>query len=268
MISVIIITKNEEARIRPCLESVKWADEIVVADTGATDQTLKIAREYTKNIFTCQGNDFTSWRNEAGKKAKGDWLLYVDTDERVLTTLREEILKITSKDDFSAYAISRKNIIFGSEQKYSAFWPDWVIRLLKKEDFQSWVGKVHEYPIFSGKLGYSKSSFIHLTHRNIDQVILKSLSWSNIDVKLRLEANHPKMSSWRFLRILFSELFIQGIIRRGFFAGTIGTIDALMQSFSLVITYIRLWEMQQKPSLEEKYKKIDSELMENKFNYP
>lgn len=268
MLSVVVVTKNEQELIKTCLESVSFADEIIVFDNGSTDKTLEIAKAYTNKIFKTDDSDFATLRNKAFKETKGDWILYVDADERILQPLKEEILKLigAEKTAFSAFAISRKNIVFGSEQKYKAFWPDWVIRLLKRSDFESWIGKVHEYPRFKGELGYLKNSFLHLTHRNVDHFMSKLLEWSKIDAKLRFESNHPKMSSWRFFRILITETFNQGIKRGGFFAGTVGVIDSFLQSFSLLITYVRVWEMQQSPTLPEVYKKIDRELIKNNFN--
>ena len=96
-------------------------------------------------------------------------------------------------------------------------------------------------------------------------MVLKNLKWSIIDAKLRLESGHPKMVGWRFLRIFFTEFFYQGIIRRGFFSGTIGVMDAIIQTFSLFTTYVRLWEMQQSQTIEEKYQKLDEELVKNNF---
>lgn len=262
MLSAVIITKNEEDRIKACLESVKWADEIIILDNGSKDNTLNIAKKYTDKIFEINLQDFAAIRNLGIEKAKGDWVLFVDADERVLEPLKKEIEVMISFSDFSAYAISRKNIIFGQEVKYGPFWPDWVVRLLKRKDFDCWVGKVHEYPKFRGKLGYSKNSLLHLTHRNIDQIILKSLEWSKIDARLRLDAGHPKMSGWRFLRIFISEVFNQGILRRGFFNGSIGIMDSILQAFSLYMTYVRLWEMQQSKPRDEVYDEIDKKLLE------
>lgn len=267
MLSVVIITKNEQDRIKACLESVKWADEIVVVDNGSQDETFKIVKNYTDRIFKADLQDFAEIRNFAMEKTSGDWVLFVDADERVLEPLRREIEVLICFSDFSAYAISRKNIIFGKEVRYGPFWPDWVIRLLKKEDFDSWVGKIHEYPKFRGKLGYSKNSLLHLTHRNIDQIVLKSLEWSKIDASLRFNSNHPKMSGWRFLRILTTEIFNQGIRRKGFLNGTIGIMDSILQAFSMLMTYVRLWEMQQSEPADKIYEKIDKNLMENDFKY-
>lgn len=267
MLSIIVIAKNEEEMIKACLESVKWADEVVVVDNGSTDDTLKIAKKFTDNVFEFKEFDFAALRNFAMSKVSGDWVLYVDADERVLNPLKEEMLEIIKNTKNSAFALSRKNIIFGAEVSYGPYKKDWVIRLFKKTDFETWVGRVHEYGKFKGELGYSKNSLLHLTHRNLDQVILKSLSWSHIDANLRLEVNHPPMSGWRFLRILFGEFFYQGVVRRGFFAGTIGTIDSILQTFSLFMTYVRLWQLQQKQSLEKTYQEIDERLIKNGFNY-
>jgi len=266
MLSVVVITKNEEDRIKVCLESVKWADEIIVLDNGSTDKTVQISKQFTNKIFIFANLDFSSLRNKGMEEAQGDWVLYIDSDERVLLPLKEEIESLV-KSDLSAFAICRKNIIFGKEVKYGPFWPDWVIRLLKKEDFATWVGKVHVYPKFKGNLGYGKNYLLHLTHRNLDQIILKSLEWSKIDAKLRLEARHPKMNGWRFLRIFITESINQGIIRKGFFNGTVGVMDSILQTFSMFMTYIRLWQLQQNKPLDETYDDIDKKLMENDFKF-
>lgn len=264
-LSAVIITKNEEGRIRACLESVKWVPEIIVLDNGSSDKTIDIAKKYTDKVFSFNDLDFASIRNKGMEKIVGEWVLYIDADERMMSSLKEELLEVIKLNQYSALAISRKNIVFGKEVKYGPYKKDWVIRLLKKSDFEAWLGKVHEYPKFKGKLGYSKNSLLHLTHRNLDQVVLKSLEWSKIDAKLRLESNHPKMSGWRFLRILFSELFNQGILRRGFFGGTVGVIDSILQAFSMFMTYVRLWEIQSSKPLNEIYDDIDRKLIDNNF---
>lgn len=267
MLSTVIITKNEQDCIEACLESVKWADEIIICDNGSEDRTIDIAGKYTDKIFKFENLDFATIRNKGIEKASEDWVLYLDSDERVLSDLKLEIQELIKTDKYSAFAISRRNIIFGSEQKYPPFWPDRMIRLLKRSDFENWVGKVHEYAKFKGKLGYAKNPLLHLTHRDVDQIVLKSLNWSRIDAKLRFDADHPKMTGWRFLRIFVTEIFNQGILRRGFFHGTIGIMDSILQTFSMYITYVRLWQLQQKESLNKTYKDIDKKLLENNFKY-
>ncbi len=268
MISAVLNAKNEEQMVKVCLESVRWVDEIIVVLNDSTDNTAKIAEKYTKNIYKISGQDFSRVKNLGLEKAKGDWILFIDADERVLEPLRKEIEEITQSSSKSAYAISRKNIIFGSEVSYGPYKHDWVIRLIKKEKAKGWVGKVHEHIEFEGDLGYTKNSFLHLTHRNIDHFILKSLEWSVIDAKLRFDAGHPKMTRWRFFRIFLTELYNQGIKRKGFFGSTIGTIDSILQAFFLFMTYVRLWQMQQPKPLDGIYEDIDKKLEEQGFKYP
>lgn len=267
MLSVIILTKNEGERIAACLQSVSWADEVVVIDSRSQDNTIGIAQKLGAKVHQREFDNYVNQKNWAMTKSSGDWVFFVDADERVLEPLKEEILELLKSTDFSAFAVSRRNIIFGSEQKYGPFWPDWVIRLVKRSQFKRWIGEVHEHMEFQGNLGYTKNSLLHLTHRNVDQIVAKDLQWSKIDAKLRFDAKHPKMSGWRFLRILFSELFNQGIIRKGFFSGTVGVMDSIMQTFSMIITYIRLWELQQNQSMKEKYDHLDKTLMENNFHF-
>lgn len=265
MVSVIIITKNEENWIKNCLESVKWADEIIIVDKGSTDKTIEIAKKYTEKIITFTEENYARSRDKGAEIAKGDWLLYVDSDERVLKGLREEVKNLVNTDGYSAYAISRINIIFGQKVNYGPFWPDFVIRLLRKKDFEGWEGKIHEQPKYKGKLGYTTNSLFHLTHRDVEQITEKSLEWSKIDAELRLASNHPKMSGIRFFRIFLSELFNQMILRKGIFGGTVGVVDSFLQTFSLFITYVRLWQLQMEKPPDEIYKNIDKSLLENNF---
>ncbi len=266
MLSVVVITKNEERLIKTCLESVKWADEIVVADNGSTDKTLEIVKKYTDKIIRFDGQDFAALRNKAMEKTSGDWVFFVDADERVLDSLKQEILHTIEQTDLSAFAVNRQNIIFGQLVNYGPYKNDWMIRLLKKSDFKTWVGKVHEYAQFDGDLGYLENKLLHLTHRDLDHFVLKSLDWSNIDANLRLDVHHPKMTKWRFIRILITETYNQGIKRKGFFGGTVGIIDSMLQVFFLYMSYVRLWQLQQKPSIDERYNEVDKKLQDSNFS--
>lgn len=265
MLSVVINTKNEERMIKTCLDSVKWADEIIVVLNNSTDGTEEIAKKYTDRIAKTNEQDFAKVKNLGLAEAKEEWVLFIDADERVLKPLEVEITNLIKTSDKTAFAISRKNIIFGTEVSYGPYKHDWVIRLVKKDKSKGWVGKVHEHLEFDGNLGYTKNSLLHLTHRDVDHFVLKALEWSNIDARLRLESHHPKMSSWRFLRIFITETFNQGVLRGGFFNGTVGMIDSLLQVFSMYITYVRLWELQQSEPLEKIYEEIDKKLKENNF---
>ncbi len=267
MISVVLNAKNEKDIIKGCLESVKWADELIVVLNDSIDGTEEIVKKYTNKIYKISGQDFAKVKNLGLEKASGDWILFIDADERILRDLREEIESVIKESEFSAFALSRKNVIFGTEVNYGPYKKDWIIRLVKKSDCKGWVGKVHEHLEFTGDLGYTKNSLLHLTHRDVDHFILKSLEWSVIDANLRLNSGHPMMTKWRFIRILLTELWHQGVTRKGFFSGTVGIIDSILQVFFFYMTYVRLWQLQQPKPLNEVYDEIDKKLIENGFKY-
>lgn len=270
MISVLIIAKNAEGLIGSCIKSVKWADEVVVVDTGSTDNTVHLAKELGSKVFqyTGEGNNFSSWRNFGLSKITGEWLLVIDSDERALQGMREEINEIISTElDFGAWKISRRNIVLGKELGYGAFWPDYVIRFFRVNRLKKWEGLVHEQPVFEGKLGRLVHSLLHLTHRDIDSMVIKSLEWADYDAKLRFESHHPPMSGWRFIRIMITEIWKQGFVRGGFFGRTEGVIDSILQVFSMYLSYVKLWQLQHKPSLEETYQEIDKKLIDQEFKY-
>ncbi len=267
MISVVVLTLNEELVLKTCLESVKWADEIIIVDQGSTDGTLEIAKKYTDKIFIEKAPSFAMRRNLGNEKSSGDWILHIDADERVLSDFKNEILEITKSTRYSAFAIRRLNIIFGQEVTYGPYSHDLMIRMVRRDAFVEWEGNVHEHLKFNGELGYFSNYTLHLTHRDLDHFVVKSLSWSKTDAKLRLEAGHPEMSGWRFLRILITETINQGILRKGFFNGAVGVVDSMLQVFSMFMTYIRLWELQQSKNANQVYEELDKKLITDNFVY-
>src|SRR3990172_1683212 len=116
-LSAIVIAKNEEAKIGECLESLSWVDEIIVIDSGSTDKTIEIAKKYRARVVSTDTGSFSDWRNIWVKEAAGDWILYVDADERVTPLLRKEITSVAD-GQFTAYAIPRKNFILGQRMRW------------------------------------------------------------------------------------------------------------------------------------------------------
>ena len=253
-LSVIVITKDEEKLIKDCLESVReLADEIIVLDTGSTDRTIEIAKEKKAKIFSYKGEEmnFSAWRNEALKKAIGDWVFYLDADERVTKDLKEEIEKTIEEEKFNAYAIPRQNYYLGKAVRFGGSYPDYVKRLFKRENHKGWKGELHEEPIFlsasggEGELGHLENPMIHLTHRNLSSMVEKTNKWSEIEAKLLYDAGHPEMVWWRFLRIMLTEFWYRGIKLQGFRDKDVGFIEVIFQVFSRFMTYAKLWEIQQ-----------------------
>src|SRR3989344_2976305 len=145
-ISALILTNNEQEIIGDCLKQLKFVDEIIVLDQNSQDTTLEIAGQYTDRIYKTATEDFAKNRKTLASFAKGDWLLYLDADERLSQDLIAEIKNAIRRDRYSAFYFPRKNIIFGKWLRHTGFWPDYVVRLIKRSKLVSWQGKVHESP--------------------------------------------------------------------------------------------------------------------------
>lgn len=229
-ISVIILKgeKIDEELYKKCLDSVSFAGEVVIVDT--------------KNLK----GGFAEWRNHGAKIAKGEWLLYIDTDEQVTPELARVIQEVIGSDEFAGYAIPRRNIIFGKEMKHCGLWPDYVLRLIKKDKFKGWFGELHEQPKIEGRIDHLKEPLVHTKHKNLSEMVDKTNAWSEIEAKLMFEAHHPKMNALRFFSAGFREFWQRMILQAAFLDGTEGVIYGLYQVYSRLISYAKLWEMQLK----------------------
>ncbi len=229
MISAIVLVGGGYDRklLEKCLDSVAWTDEVVRVETGK----LK--------------GSFADWRNQGAKRASSDWLLYVDTDEEITSELKNEILDTLGEmQTCSAYAIPRKNIIFGKEMKHCGLWPDYVLRLIKKDSLIAWTGELHEQPEVKGKVGYLKKPLIHTKHKTLEEMVDKTNEWSEIEAELMFKAHHPKMNILRFFSAMTREFCLRMIKQMAFLDGVEGVIYAIYQVFSKSISYAKLWEMQ------------------------
>lgn len=249
-ISVVIIAKNEEGRIADCVDSVSFCDEIIVVDNNSSDKTPDIARMKGALVIDCDTKDFSKLRNIGLAKAKNDWLLYIDADERVSRELKENIQRIVKENNskYSAYKISRKNYYLGNHE-----WPgtENLERLFKRDQLEEWYGPLHESPKTNGEVGKVQGDLLHFTHRNLELMLRKTINWSDVEAQLRYDSGHPEMSWWRFLRVMLTSFFNWYIVQKGWKLGTVGLIESTYQSFSMFITYAKLWEMQQRSKIKK-----------------
>lgn len=245
-ISVVIPAYNEESMIEDCLKSVAWANEVVLVDNESEDETVSIARKYGARVISCPrgGINYSKLRNLGAEKATNEWLFYLDADERSTPAVKAEIEKAILDDHVSGYSFPRRNILLGHPMRFGGWWPDRVLRLIKKSDLKGWRGGLHEQPEINGKIGNLDKPLTHITHRDLSSMIAKTNSWSNLEAELLYKANHPKMTWWRFISVAFREFWYRGIVKLGFLDGTVGVVEIIYQMFSRMITYSKLWEMQ------------------------
>jgi hypothetical protein len=225
---VLIGGSYEKELLKKCLDSVSWCDEVVKIET------------------TGVSGSFADWRNTGAKRAKNEWLLYIDSDEEVTPKLREMILQVATSNEFAAYAIPRRNIFLGHAMHWGGWWPDFVLRLIRKDKLKGWSGELHEQPVVTGTICHLKEPLIHQSHRNLSEMVEKTNIWSEIEAKLLYDSGHPKMNIFRFFSAGFREAWYRGVVKLGFLDGTVGIIEIIYQTFSRLITYSKLWELQLK----------------------
>jgi glycosyltransferase involved in cell wall biosynthesis len=241
-VSVAIITKNEERNIKDALESVKDFEEIVIVDAFSEDKTLDICRKYTDKIFQYEWQGFAKQKQLAIDKTTLSWVFVLDADERVTEPLKKEIMK-KIKEDKDGYFIPRKNFFLGRWIKHSGWWPDYTLRLFKKEKGKVELREVHEKIIVDGKIGYMKEPFLHYTYQNIEEFIKKMNNYASLSAQEIVKRNPSRYKI--FYKIIFSPCFTflkMYFFRLGLLDGIRGLILAMLYSFYGFLKYAKVWE--------------------------
>lgn len=240
-LSVIIITKNAGTTIRRCVESVVWADEIIVVDSGSTDETSDICRELgAKVTVTDDWPGFGAQKNRALEASTGDWIFSIDADEWVTAELRDEIQFTTGKADAApAYAIPRRSSFCGRYMKHSGWWPDYVIRLFQRGQARFSDDKAHERLLVQGTIRKMKQPLMHEAISSMDQMLGKMNMYSTASAGM-LHERGRRASIWTALLHGGWSFFRTYILRRGFLDGREGFILAVANAEGSYYRYIKL----------------------------
>lgn len=244
-ISAVILTRNSENLIADCMESLNFCDQILLIDDNSTDRTIDLAQRLGAHVISApQGLDFSDKRNLALKKVNTSWIFYIDSDERVSTSLKNSIMQVvkdSKSNQYTAYDILRQNYYLGRNP-----WPkiEKMTRFFKKSALKKWAGELHETAVIEGKIGELVGYLLHYTHSDLTSMLNKTLEWSEVEANLRYKAKHPKITWWRFPRVMLTAFWNSYVGQRGYKVGTVGLIESIYQAYSMFITYARLWEMQ------------------------
>jgi glycosyltransferase involved in cell wall biosynthesis len=242
-LSATVITHNEENNIRRCLSSVDWADEIVVVDSGSTDDTKKIASELTQKIFDIKWEGFGKAKDFARDKASHQWILSLDADEMITEDLRKEIQKaIESEEAFDGYYIPRKSNFLGKWIRHGGWYPDHVLRLFKKDKAKFKHSVVHEKVEVKGKTGYLRNHLLHYTDPNLDHYLGKLNKYTSLSAEELLRKGKRATFMDIVLRPLMG-FFKMYFAKRGFLDGLHGLILAVSSAFHVFSKYVKLWHL-------------------------
>lgn len=243
LVSAILIVKNEAAFVRQCLESLSWVDEIIILDSGSTDNTIDICREFTDQVFSTDWPGFGPQKNRALEKARYEWVFSIDADEWVTPELQAEILQVISQPNMQsdAFSIPRRNQYLGQWLYHGDAGRDRVTRLFRREKAKFSNLIVHEaIEVDRNKIGQLKNYLCHNSYRSVEEVLERMNRYSTLSAEIRRK--NGKQSSirkaithamWAFFKTYF--------LRMGFRDGKMGFLAAVYSAESSYYRYIKLW---------------------------
>ena len=247
-LSVIVISGNEGSMIVDCLKSCDFADEIILV-TNATDKTNEIAKNTIPSIkiFPKFPFNYSISKNLGVEKASGEWLLFIDADERITPELKLVIEQIVNDASipYTSYDLPRTNYFLNHRVRFGGTYPDYVKRLIHKKNFHGFKGDLHEQPQVDGASKKLTTDLLHYTHRDLASMMTKSTQWTGLEAEMLLKANHPPVVWWRFPRMMFTKLWERLIVQQMWRDGTVGWISVIFETFDTFMIYARLWELQQ-----------------------
>lgn len=255
-LSITIIGHNEIEHLRELLPQLKWADEIVYVDCESHDGSLEVAREADCRVYSRPNNtNLNVNKSYAMEQANGDWVFYVDPDERIPEILVSEIEKVIQDTTNSAFKLNRRNHYFGNWLRHGSQYPDTQLRLFRKDSAHFPNRHVHEKLVVEGSIGKLNNDMLHFPYLNISQFL------SKFDFYTRVEAGYLRDSGVRItagnsLRFLvlkpFSRFFRRYFLKGGFRDGLPGLFCAIFDALNFVVRYFKLWELTQNPGTKSK----------------
>lgn len=243
-VSVYVIAYNDEPNMRACLESVQWADELVVVDSHSTDKTAAIAREFTDKVYQVDFTGFGALRNQAVSYCSHEWVFSLDSDERMTPELRKEIRQVLDQGPGAdAYFVPRKNFFLGRWIKHCGWYPDYrQPQLFRKSRFRYRQELVHESFDCDGQVGYLTQPVVQYPFRDIDHYIAKQDRYSDLMAR-RLVEEGRRFSPHQLVThplAAFAKMYLQ---RRGFLDGMPGLILSGLYGYYTFMKYAKFWEL-------------------------
>lgn len=244
-ISACITACDEEKNIRRCLESLRWADEIVVIDSFSKDQTVAICREYTDRVYQHEWLGYIGQKNLIKDLAHGPWLLFIDADEEVSPSLQKEIetaFESGANRDYAGYMFPRMVFYLGKWIRHGEWYPDIKLRLFRKDKGTCAGHEPHDRTTVDGQVKLLKGHLNHYTYDDIFDQLKTMNQFSSIAARSMHDARYPFL--WRDL--LFRppwRLFKALILKRGILDGIRGIIIAMCSSFGVFMKYAKLMEL-------------------------
>jgi len=240
MLSAVVLTKDEEQSIGACLSTLAWADELVVLDSFSQDATVPIAESMGAQVYKRPFRNFADQRNAALDLARGDWVLFVDADERVSEELAQEVQKAIRDDRYAGWWIPRHNYIFGKLTLHSGWYPDHQLRLMRRGQARyDPMRIVHELVILEGEAGYLRHPFVHYNYDTVGQFLTKQRSYASLEAQMMHQGG--ERAHWRsFFLQPWREFRRRFVTLEGYKDGFHGLVLALLMAYYAFLVCAKL----------------------------
>jgi glycosyltransferase involved in cell wall biosynthesis len=243
-ISVVVLTKNEEKNIRPCLETLRWADELLVLDSFSDDATVEIARNMGAEVHQRRFVSYPSQRNAALELASKEWVFFVDADERVTPELAGEIQRVVNERAFAGCWVPRKNYIFGKWIRRAGWFPDYQLRLLCRDKARyDERREVHELVGLNGEAGYLGNLMIHYNYDTVEQFRAKQDVYTDYEAQMMFEAGQRARLHNLILQPL-RQFHWRYIALEGYKDGWRGLLLSFLMAYYELVRFEKLWRLE------------------------
>ena len=241
-LSVVVVTLNEAERLRACLESVAWADEIVVVDAESDDKTATIAREFTDRVVVRPWPGYAAQKNTAIELATGDWILSLDADEVVSTDLAADVGRIlTANGPADGYAVPRRNIFWGRWVRHGGLYPDWQVRLFRRTRGRFAARAVHESVSVDGRVERLAGHLEHRSYRDLGDFLARADRYATLAATEAVAQGRRAGVGDLVLRPL-GRFVVMYVVRGGFLDGWRGFLLASLYAYYVLIRAAKIWE--------------------------
>lgn len=243
-ISALIITRNEAENIRDCLVSLQWVDEIIIVDAESADDTVTRAREFTDKIFIRRWEGFSAAKNFALAQCAGDWVLWLDADERVTPELRDEIkTALDGAPAAAGFEMPRLANFLGKWIRHGGWYPGYVLRLFRRASGRFNDKQVHEGVQVDGSIARFENHLLHYTDRHLQHYFEKFNRYTSLAAD-ELQHRGRRFRLWDLLLRPSCFFFRMYLLKAGFLDGVQGFILARLSAAYVFAKYAKLWERQ------------------------
>ncbi len=230
-LAAVILTHNEEVHIRACIESVRWADRVIVFDSFSDDQTVALAEQAGAEVIQHPWNGYASQRNAALEAVDTDWILFVDADERSSPAQAAEVRALLAASEHHGYWIPRHNYIFGRLTRHAGWYPDYQMRLLHRGHARyDPAREVHELVVLDGEAGYMTEPFVHYNYTSVRQFREKQSRYVRYDAQI-LKEQGIKPRPHKFITMPLRQFIWRFITLKGYRDGLHGLRLSLLMAW-------------------------------------